>query len=352
MIELDGSQGEGGGQIVRTALALAAYTQKAVRVVNIRAGRDKPGLKAQHLAGIKALIQLCNGAADGAELGSTELTFYPQRIKGGNIEVDIGTAGSITLLMQTVMLPALFAEKSTKFTIVGGTDTSNSMPIDYFSNVFVPHLFQWSEKIELNMLRRGYFPKGGGKVEISVKPKEELDLKPFDLINQGELMAVKGVSHASKTLEDAEVVERQTRSVQTALSQLGLPVHIRSEYNDTYSTGSGVVLWAIYSTDPEEMDMKMPIRLGADKLGEKGVPAETVGKNAANMLLDTMESEAPVDYNLADNLIPYLAIAGGHIKVEKITEHTRTNVNVVNTFFNDCLEIDETKKIIRRVKPV
>ncbi|MBN1156432.1 RNA 3'-terminal phosphate cyclase [Candidatus Woesearchaeota archaeon] len=168
MIELDGSHGEGGGQIVRTALALSTITGKPFRVTRIRANRPRAGLKMQHLTCINALKQLSDCKCE-AELGQTELEFYPAPISRHEANIDIKTAGSITLLLQSILLPCILSTHSTRLAITGGTDVKWSMPWDYFTNVFLPVLKPYAT-IEARLIKRGYYPKGGGKVELMIKP--------------------------------------------------------------------------------------------------------------------------------------------------------------------------------------
>ncbi|HSU72898.1 MAG TPA: RNA 3'-terminal phosphate cyclase [Candidatus Binatia bacterium] len=350
MLTIDGSQGEGGGQVLRTALALSALTGTPFRIENIRAGREKSGLRPQHVAAAKAVAQLCQGTVDGAEENSQTLTFYPRTIKGGTLELDIGTAGSVTLLLQSLLLPALFADKPSRITITGGTDVPFAMPVDYFAEVLVPQLRSWAEKLEVKVLRRGYVPAGQGKVEVFVKPKLKRSsypsfdafaqaireqVRPFELTNQDTLVFIRGVSHASRDLEKDRVAERQA----DAAHAFGkADCRIRSEYSDSTSTGSGLTLWAVYS--PHADDIRDSVRLGADALGQKGFPAENVGKTAAKRLQDAMNAGAPVDAYLADNLIPFLALAGGVIRAEKVTAHTRTNIEVVHQFLETTVRIE------------
>lgn len=357
MITIDGSQGEGGGQMLRSALALAALTGKPFRIEHIRAGRDSPGLKPQHLAGIKAAAQLCNGTVEGAELGSQSVTFYPREIKGGTLQVDIGTAGSITLLLQSILLPALFADKPSRITVIGGTDVDFAMPIDYFTEVLVPQLKPWCEKLEVKVLKRGYLPAGQGSVEVFVKPKVfrsdftswdafitavRKEIPAFKLHEQGNLVFVRGVSHASKDLERDKVAERQANAAQDALRNVKADLRIRTEYSEPASSGSGITIWAVYSRNTDDIDGISPVRLGADALGRKGFPAETVGRTAARRILDAIASKAPVDMYLADNLVPFLAIAGGSLAAEKITQHTKTNIDLVHLFLGDILTVENT----------
>ena len=345
MIVIDGSKGEGGGQIVRTALAISSLTGEPFRVNNIRLGRKDPGLKAQHVHCVKALQQLCNAKADGAEIGSKELLFVPGKISAKNLTVDIGTAGSITLVLQAVLLPCMFAQKTHTLTLIGGTDTQWSMPIDYFTNVLVPQ-YRRVCGLEVKVLKRGYYPKGGGKVELKIKPEIKrnefekfegfqaiLKHKSISLTEQGKLISIKGTSHASKNLADARVAERQADSAKQALAGLRTPIEITAEYADTLSTGSGITLWAIFSTNKEDIDIENPVRLGADALGKPGKPAEQVGQEAAQQLLQEIEKKAPVDLHLADNLIPIMALCKpSKIKATKITQHTKTNMQVVEAF--------------------
>ena len=360
MIVLDGSFGEGGGQIVRTALALSALTGKAFTINHIRKGRAQSGLKHQHLHCIKALEKLCGGKASGSGLGSDAITFTPGQIKGKTISIDIGTAGSISLLLQAVLLPAIFADTKVRLKITGGTDGKWAMPIDYFHEVFVPHLRKYAE-VTVKLVKRGYFPKGGGKVDILIKPRfkvgdfPEMDsflhaIKergvPFKLHDQGSLVSVKGVSHASRDLEKAEVAERQAKCAKITLMKLNAPISIRTEYSDALSTGSGIVLWANFSTDLEEIDLNNPIKIGADALGEKGKRAEIVGNESAKRLLTEISFEAPVDEYLSDNLIPFLALFGGTMKVAKISKHALTNIYVCENFLGKIFKVDKEARTI------
>jgi RNA 3'-phosphate cyclase len=339
MIKIDGNHLEGGGQIVRTALAFATLLNKPVEVNNIRANRPKPGLKAQHLHCIKALQQLCNAKVGGAELGSESIRFLPDKIKSNKIKVDIGTAGSITLMLQSLLIPCLFKEKSTKIEIIGGTDVKWSPQIDYFKEIILPHFYKYAEKIELKLERRGYFPKGNGKITLLIKPKYNIEnLEPeLNLTEQGTLAQIKGISHASANLQEAEVAERQANAAKIALTQFKVPITIQTTYSETDSTGSGITLIAIFSRDGGYQD---PIKLGADELGEKGIQAEDIGKKAANKLIQEINSKAPVDKHLADNLIPLLALTKGKIKTSEITNHTKTNIYTVEKFSENKFHIE------------
>jgi len=350
MIVLDGK--ESGGQLLRTALAISSLTGQPFRAIHIRGARPTPGLKPQHVHCIKALQELCAARAEGVEVGSEELLYIPGKLSVKNHTIDIGTAGSITLLLQAVLLPCLFGKKTHTLTIKGGTDTKWSMPIDYFINVLVPQLRRLAQ-IEVKLLKRGYYPKGGGEVQITIKPEvlrnefdefvsfqHTLQHKSFSLAEQGELVSIKGISHASKDL--AGVAERQARAAETILKQHNVPIDISVQYADTLSTGSGITLWAIYSPTTEDIDVMNPIRIGADALGQRGKPAEIVGEEAANKLMKEMDGKAPVDSHLADNLIPIIGLCRpSSINVTAITEHTRINMKAVEAFLGKIFSEQE-----------
>lgn len=347
MLKLDASYGEGGGQIIRTALALSTITKKPFEAINIRHGRKVSGLKAQHVHCIKTLNKLCNAKSEYEVIGSEILNYYPGDIRGQTITIDIGTAGSISLLLQSILLPCLFADKESRFKITGGTSGKWAMPYDFLANVLIPQIRKYAKKIDIKLEKRGYYPKGGGKIELKIVPLEDKTFPKIESVEQFNLIKIKGISHASKSLQKSEVAERQAKAAKISLKSLNIPVDIQTEYAETLSHGSGITLWAIFSKDKDDIDINNPIILGADILGEQGKRSEQVGQEAANKLIKEIESKAPVDQHTSDNLIPFLAIAGGQIKVSKITNHTRTNIWVCEQFLDKKFEIDEENNIIK-----
>lgn len=362
MIKLDGNYGEGGGQILRTALALSTITQKPFEVYDIRKGRKDSGLKNQHLYCVKSLQELCNAEAEGAELGSLDLKYFPKKIVAKNLHIDIETAGSITLLMQALLLPSMFVSKPITITITGGTDTKWSQPFDYFNNILLPQLQRFA-KVEAKLLKRGYYPKGNGKVEVKINPEFKLNdfsgfdefhnhlkqnIHPYNLTEQHHLIQIKGISHASMDLQNAKVAERQAESAQQILKQkYNVPINITIQYQDTLSTGSGITLWAIFSKNKDDIDENNPIRLGADALGEQGKRAEIVGEEAARNLIKEIESKSPVDRHLADQILPFMALIGNStIKVSEITNHCRTNIYTIRQFLGEIFKVDEKERKI------
>lgn len=368
MISIDGSYLEGGGQIARTALALSVVTGKSFEINNIRKGRKDSGLKAQHVQCIKALGQVLNCNAKGDELGSSYLYFEPKQIRGKKINIDIGTAGSITLLLQAVLLPSFFLAEKFSINIKGGTNVAWSMPAEYLINVLLPQIRKFCEKIDVKITKRGYYPKGGGEMTVKLKNKYCIgNYSRFDeflkeiqkehkiqLAEQGKLEFIEGVSHASKNLQQREVAERQAKTAEMFLQKFGAPVKIRCEYADTSSTGSGITLWARFSggddgfaNSPQGSFSKTgdefnPVILGADSLGERGKSAEQVGEECAKKLIKEIESGAVCDAHLADNLIPWMGLfKPSKFITSAISNHTMTNIFVAEKFLGKCFEAKE-----------
>jgi len=329
MIEIDGSFGSGGGQILRTACALSVVTKKPCRVFNIRKSRPKPGLMPQHLLGIQSLGQLCKGRLEGDKLGSEEITFYPGDIDRDRISVNIPTAGSIALVLQVLIPPALFAPNPVKISFDGGaTDTFFSPTIDYFKYVFLRILEKIDVKVEINILRRGYYPEGGAKAEIKIFPSK---LKNLNLLERGTLKKIIAISGASEFLQKQKVAERQLQGVREVLGKLKLPTEEKAEYYPTQCPGSQICLIAEFENTT----------IGTDNLGKLGKRAEDVGKEAALELLKEQKSETCLDKYLADQILPYLSLSCGKNQVtcSEITKHSRTNIWVIEKFLDGKFEI-------------
>ncbi|NPA23954.1 MAG: RNA 3'-terminal phosphate cyclase [Crenarchaeota archaeon] len=329
-VEIDGSILEGGGQILRTSLALAALTGKSLRIYNIRAKRSNPGLQAQHLTGVKAIAELCGAKVEGAYKGSMELVFIPGKIRSGRFRFDIGTAGSISLVIQAILPVLVFAPGRVEVDITGGTDVRWSPPIDYVRYVMLPVLSKLGVRAEVIVYRRGHYPRGGGHVKLIVDPVDHL--RPIVDVDRGEVREIRGRSHCVRL--PRHVAERQAKSAEEYIKARGyrIPINIELEYyppdkDPHLGPGSGIVLWAV--TDRDEI-------IGADALGEKGKPAEEVGKEAAEKLIEDLGTGKAFDRHMGDMLVPYIALADGHSKigVARLTLHTITNVYVVEKILN------------------
>ncbi len=314
MIEIDGSYGEGGGALLRVATALAAYTGKSVHINHIRANRPKTGLMPQHLHAVKAVSQLSQARVEGMEIGSERIEFHPQKLVGRDFEVDVKTAGSISLVLQAVMIPAMRADKPFKVTVQGGTDVRWSPLMDYLKNVTLPVLDLLGYPVQVEIERRGYYPRGGGLVHLEVTPTPQL--KALKL-TQLKVERIQGISHATRL--PRHVAQKQADRASQILTKQGYDADIEVEVNqDALGSGSGIVLWS-----------EGQGRVGGSALGERGKRAEKVGEEAAQELLFHLEREAPLDRYLSDQIIPYLALAGdSQVKVAEITPHTLTNIHV------------------------
>jgi RNA 3'-terminal phosphate cyclase (ATP) len=333
MIEVDGSYGEGGGQVLRTAVALAAVLSKEIHVFNIRAGRAEPGIRPQHMTGVKAAAELCSGQLEGLAVGSTDFVFKPGKMKAGNFRFDVGTAGSVTLVLQTLMPMLAFAPGPVQLDIVGGTDVKWSPPIDYLRLVTLPILKKIGYNGHLETVRRGHYPKGGGVVRFSTQGPSKL--QPLTNDKPGSISRIRGISHA--TALPRHVAERQATSAKKRLEDAKLPspsidVEVVDDKSQL-SPGSGIVL----SAETQNGNI-----LGSDALGERGKPAEEVGLTAGRVLVEVVESGAMLDRHMGDIIVPYLVLADGmsDVSVSRVTQHTKTNVRVAEWFAGTRFDLD------------
>jgi len=335
MLEISGDLMEGGGQIVRTALALSALTGKAVSITKIRENRPKPGLQAQHFIAAKALAAICSAEATGLAVGSRELKFVPHDRVGGAFTFDVGTAGSIPLILQALMPAAAYAPSSTQFELTGGTDVRWSPTIDYVRLVQFPLLTMIGYEATIDLPRRGHYPKGGGRVSLSIRPSHTLNAVRW--LERGDLIEIEGISHCVKLPK--HVAERQASAAKqelnnASLDRIKLATETYAPNQDPHlAPGSGLTLVAKFVTGAV---------LGADSLGERGKPAETVGKEDAQILCKEISSGAPVDKHMGDIMVPYLAVADGvsDIQVSEITPHTITNIKVAEIMTGVRIKLD------------
>jgi len=335
MLEVPGDLLEGGGQIVRTTIALAALTGKPVRLTKIRDKRPNPGLQAQHVVAVKAVAALCNAETRGITQGSQELTFTPHNRAAGHWNFDVGTAGSIPLILQALMPAAAYSPTTLAVELTGGTDVRWSPTIDYVRLIELPLLQLIGYQATIQLHRRGHYPKGGGHVTITIDPPRVL--KAANLLERGQLLGIEGVSHCVKLPN--HVAQRQANAAKEKLnaenfSQVNITTETYPPNQDPHlAPGSGITLLAKFTSGTI---------LGSDSLGERGKPAESVGVDAATKLLAELTSGAPVDRHMGDILIPYMAVAEGKsmIQVSEITMHTLTNIKVAEMVAGVKFEVE------------
>lgn len=314
VIEIDGSYGEGGGQLVRTAVALSAVTGKAIRIVKARVKRRKPGLAPQHLAAVRAVAEICAADTAGLELRAVSFTFSPRRLKGGTFRFDIGTAGSITLVLQA-LIPALLASgEPARVVVTGGTDIWQAPPADYLSAVMGRHLTRMGARLQFDVVRRGYYPRGGGEIAVEISPGS---LRPVNLTAVGALRGVHGVAHVANL--PAHIAERMRESMLAALGPFahgaGIDTRVLADA-EAGGRGGAVAAWA--QTEHSV--------LGAARVARLGVRAETLGEAVGRELRADLEAGATADVHAADQLLVYLALAGGEssFTAREITRHAET----------------------------
>ncbi len=345
MIEIDGSQKSGSGTILRLSIALAAILGQPLHIYNIRQNRPQPGLRPQHLEAVLTAARLCDAELEGAELNSRELWFKPKKVRGGKVEAEIGTAGSIPMLLMTVLPICVFAENSVHLHVSkGGTDVQNSPTINYIRHVFLPTLRRMGISAALTVHKYGYYPKGMGEVTITTESCKSL--KPLCLENFGKIQAIKGVSVCT-FLAERRVAERQAKAANDYLKEKGYTADIQiiNDKSNPLQKGSSLVLWAEASASAI---------LGADAIGELRKTSETVGREAAEKLYAEISTKPTVDVHLADMLIPYVALAEGRSAylTRAISEHLETNIWLAEKMLNVKFEVKKVNQLYKIEKVV
>jgi RNA 3'-terminal phosphate cyclase (ATP) len=322
MIEIDGSFGEGGGQILRTSLSLSCLLNKPFHLFNIRKGRKKPGLMPQHLMGIRSLKLISNAKVKGDSEGSTELSFEPGEVKAGDYFFDIGTAGSTSLLLQAILPALIFAKIRSSLTLKGGTHVPFSPPFHYITRVFIPMLNKLGVGVRATIESYGFYPKGGGKVNVEITPSEVI--KGMNFLERGEIKKVTGISGVGNLL--ISIAERQRDATLKIFSSIGIKAEI--EILSVPTPGQGTFIFLEVLTDN--------CIAGFSSLGERGKKAELVGEEAAKNLLDYYSTSACLDHHLSDQIVLYLAIAQDEssLTTSEISNHLLTNLWVMDKFLN------------------
>lgn len=327
MLTIDGAIGY--GQVLRTALALSSLTLKPIKIINIRKQRQKPGLQPQHLTGVKTIGEFCNAEIRGAKLHSTEIEFIPKQHAINDKTIDIGTAGSIPLLLQTLTPLLLFSNNSVVLEIKGGTAGLGSPTIEYVKYITFPSIAGLGLHLsEVQIIKQGLYPKGQGVVKVKFDPVKKLNA--INLIERDDVENIHGISIVGSLPQD--VAERQKWGAIKLLDEHGFDSHMQTSLEKTASPGTSITLIA---------HCKKTI-LGADAIGKLGVRAEEIGKQCAEELIASIKSNAALDKWMADHILIFLALAHGKSKVtvEKITEHCQTNMRVIEQMLDVKFEVD------------
>jgi RNA 3'-terminal phosphate cyclase (ATP) len=333
MLTIDGSEGEGGGQILRSSLALAICTQQPFRITSIRANRDKPGLMRQHLTAVKAAAQICNAEVMGAELGSRELTFRPSAVQAGQYSFAIGTAGSCTLVLQTV-LPALLSAKGTSVVSVsGGTHNRGSPPFDFLQRAFLPLLARMGADVTIDLARYGFYPRGGGEIRVSIEPVTTWSV--LRLHERGE--RVKAFAESYVAAIPIHVAQRELEVIGRMLNWSHEQLHLRGLSNDL-GPGNAVTITIQYEHVTEVFT----------GFGERGVRAEEVAEGAAKEARAYIAQTAPVGEHLADQLLLPMALSGaGSFTCTDVTQHLQSNALVIERFTGKRTTIEKAETGMR-----
>lgn len=331
MLEIDGSAG--GGQILRSSLALATLTGRAVRVENVRGARDQPGLKRQHATAVLAAARVAGAETEGVAVGSETVAFEPGGGVGGRHAVDVGTAGSLTLLFETVLPTALAADGPIRLRATGGTDVAWSPPFDYLRRVKLPLLCRNGLVASAELERRGFYPTGGGAATLTLAPSSLDRIALGEPVTADDIRGVRVYAAAGDELAEPEVAERMATTVAETLAAEGHDVTEQViEYGATSNPGAVVTVRVdVRGAGGGDVDPVRPTA-GVSALGERGKPSEDVAQDAIDRFLAFRDGPGAVDRHLADQLVVPVAVAGGEVAVPEVTDHLASSVELVGEF--------------------
>ncbi len=308
-LRIDGAEGEGGGQIVRTALGLSLVTGRPFHLVNIRARRERPGLLRQHLTAVEAAARIGDARVEGARLRNATLDFEPRGVGAGTHSFDVGSAGSATLVLETVLPALLLAKAPSRLTLFGGTHNPLAPPFDFLARVLVPALARMGARVRVDLVRHGFFPAGGGEIRAEIVPSP---LAPLLLMERGRIVRRRAealvsslpLAIAERELRAVGWEDAEARPVESAGPGNALLLHVEAEHASELVTG----------------------------FGARGVPAERVAQRALAEMERYLAADVPVGEHLADQLLVYLALAGGAFRTMPLSSHARTNAALIERF--------------------
>ena len=350
MITVDGSQKSGSGTIVRDAVPFSVLTGEELYLTNIRARRQKPGLRAQHLRGIEASAHICRGHLAGAEIGSKEIRFKPGKaIHGGTFTWDIGTAGSTTMLALSIIPLALFADRPSHHMITGGLFQDFAPSIYHVQHVLLPILQLMGITVDIRIKQPGYVPRGNGQIEVNVFPVRER-IKPLTLTDRGKPTGIRGIALSSLLME-RNVSDRMAQACRRRLQAKGyypiIDVVYDSKKNPAYQrvsvqAGASLAIWTETDTG---------CLIGSDMAGAPKRPAEFIGKQVARHLIDVLDTDATVDEHVADQLIPFAALADGcsTYVIPRMTDHIEARLWLVETMLGAKTEVKDNRLSVQGI---
>lgn len=326
ILTIDGSQGEGGGQILRSSLSLSVCLNRPFRLINIRSGRKKPGLLRQHLTCVQAAATICGATVEGAELGSQQIEFYPGRLKPGDYHFTIGTAGSTSLVLQTVLIPLLLAEGASCISIEGGTHNPAAPSYDFLQHSFLPLLHKMGGEVSINLRRAGFYPAGGGHIEANIQACKQW--QRFNLSKKGNEISRQATAMVVGLAEDIALRELKVLKKKLAIPESQL--HL--ERCEARGIGNVLSVQIEYENLTEVFTAH----------GERGIRAETVAKKLSQQVLNYLAQDAPVGEYLADQLLlPIYLARSGLFLTGTPSQHTLTNASVIEQFTGHRFHIQE-----------
>ena len=329
MLRIDGSFGEGGGQILRTSLALSLVTGRGIRVEGIRSKRKRPGLMRQHLAAVRAATEVGNARVEGDRLGSTSLTFEPVEVRAGTYHFAVGTAGSATLVFQTVLPALLRAKGPSELTLEGGTHNPAAPPFDFLERSFLPAIRRLGAHAQVELHRRGFYPAGGGRFTAHIDAP--WDPTPLSWMERGPVLGLRACAIVSQL--PAAIAGRELATLRDALD---LPCDLRTDVvPHPFGPGNALVV-------DVEAEHGTEVVTG---FGERGVRAETVANRLAAEVNQIVKAAVPVGEHLADQLLPYLALGrGGQFLTVRPSSHTTTQIELLQTFLGRKVTAEPQEK--------
>lgn len=338
LMQVDGNMSEGGGQILRIATSLSAIFKIPVCIYDIRGGRKSPGLKAQHLHGIELLRDMTEGHLGGNQLNSQVVEFVPKKLKDGNFKVEVGTAGAVTLLIQSALPCALMSSGCCEFYFSGGTNVDFAPPIDYNIQLLFPILRKFGIKVDCQLVMRGYYPKGGGIFRFQTQPVQQIN--PVELLQFGEVVKCTGRSYVSGVLPikiARTMADRAKKLLKEANSTWRFDIEVvKEDPNKSYGNGCGIFLLVETSTG---------CLLSGSALGRRGLPAQQVAQVAVDQLLQSLTKQACVDEHTQDQLLIFMALANGKssMRTVELTSHSRTAITLVEQMTTTKFSVEDTK---------